>query len=238
MPLNHETAAHDMAAAALALAQRFADGATMWCASPEWPWHARHVAVEFVHPVIVGKRALPAVAIEGGDLAALRQLVRPGDVLLTIASAGEEVTGDLLCRAPAWGLTRIAVGAGRRPKAGQAEHLLWVDGADVSVAASSGALMLCYHLLWELTHVVFEHPGLLTPEPDGADEVCITCRDEAQVGEVRAVGDDGQLEATVAGQCRMVDGSLLEAVAPGDLLLVHAGVALCHLVPDAGGELR
>ena len=55
----------DLAAAALALARRFAAGATMWCVSPHWPSHGRHVAVEFVHPVIVGKRALPAVHVRG-----------------------------------------------------------------------------------------------------------------------------------------------------------------------------
>ncbi len=60
-------AAEDLAAAARALARRFAAGATMWCVAPEWPSHARHVAVEFVHPVIVGKRALPAVSIDAGD---------------------------------------------------------------------------------------------------------------------------------------------------------------------------
>ena len=48
----------DLALAALALARRFAAGATMWCLAPAWPEHARHVAVEFVHPVIMGKRAL------------------------------------------------------------------------------------------------------------------------------------------------------------------------------------
>ena len=54
----------DLARAALGLARRFAAGATMWCLAPAWPEHARHVAVEFVHPVIVGKRALPAVSVD------------------------------------------------------------------------------------------------------------------------------------------------------------------------------
>ena len=62
--------ADDLAVAALALARRFAAGATMWCASPRWPFHAQHVAVEFVHPVIVGKRALPAVHVSDTDIVA------------------------------------------------------------------------------------------------------------------------------------------------------------------------
>ena len=67
----------DLARAALALARRFAAGATMWCLAPAWPEHARHVAVEFVHPVIMGKRALPAVSVVDPDpVAALRATVR------------------------------------------------------------------------------------------------------------------------------------------------------------------
>ena len=49
-------AAH-LASASMALARRMHAGATLWCVSPQWPEHAQHVAVEFVHPVIMGKRA-------------------------------------------------------------------------------------------------------------------------------------------------------------------------------------
>ncbi len=52
-----------LAAAALALARAFHDGATLWCWCPTATSHARHLAVEFLHPVIVGKRALPAIAV-------------------------------------------------------------------------------------------------------------------------------------------------------------------------------
>ena len=53
--------------------------------SPAARSDARHVAVEFVHPVIVGKRALPALALagDGGDLAAqVELLVRPDDIAI------------------------------------------------------------------------------------------------------------------------------------------------------------
>ena len=77
--------AEDLAAAALSLARRFAAGATMWCVAPSWPSHARHVAVEFVHPVIVGKRALPAVFVDARmPPQMMRELARPGDVLLAV----------------------------------------------------------------------------------------------------------------------------------------------------------
>jgi hypothetical protein len=78
--------APDLAATALALARRFAAGGTMWCAAPRRPEHANHLAVEFVHPVVVGKRALPAVAVTAGDLVdSLRLHGRDADVLLAIA---------------------------------------------------------------------------------------------------------------------------------------------------------
>jgi hydrogenase maturation factor len=222
--------AEDLAAAALTLARRFAAGATMWCVAPEWPAHGRHVAVEFVHPVIVGKRALPAVSVEGDDVAgAVRLLARPGDVLLVVGSADASATADLVSRAEAWGLTRLWLGAGPRAAAGRVEHALWLDGADPALAARSGDMVLLYHLLWELTHVVFEHPGLTDPDPACTDEVCITCSDEGRVAEVRAVQSDGMVEVLVGGVTEAVDATLVEPVAPGALLLVHAGVALTTL---------
>jgi hydrogenase maturation factor len=219
--------AEDLATASLALARRFAAGATMWCVAAEWPAHGRHVAVEFVHPVIVGKRALPAVNVEGADVVtAVRLLARPGDVLLAVGSADDPVTHDLLSRAEAWGLTRVWLGAGPRPGGGRAEHVVWLEGAEPALASRSGDMVLLYHLLWELTHVVFEHPGLLEPDPACTDEVCITCSDEGRVAEVRVVGDGGTVEVMVNGATETVDATLVAPVEVGDLLLVHAGVAL------------
>ena len=69
----------DLAAAALDLARRFHDGATLWVISPQWEPHAHHVAVEFVHPVIMGKRALPSVAlVEPDPVAQARVASKPG----------------------------------------------------------------------------------------------------------------------------------------------------------------
>jgi D-sedoheptulose 7-phosphate isomerase len=49
------------------MAERFARGARLIACggSPAARSDARHVAVEFVHPVIVGKRALPAIGLAG-----------------------------------------------------------------------------------------------------------------------------------------------------------------------------
>jgi hydrogenase maturation factor len=222
-----------LAGAALTLARRFAAGATMWCVAPQSPSHARHVAVEFVHPVIVGKRALPARSLEGGEAEhALRLLARPGDILLLVAPADDASAANLLSRAEAWGLTRLWLGAGQRPASSRADHLVWSSTREPELAAHSGDLVLLYHLLWELTHVVFEHPGLLTPDSVCTEEVCITCSDEGRVAEVWALLDGGMVEVIAEGRHETVDVSLVDPVAPGDLLLIHAGVALTGLAGD------
>ncbi|MEU6701309.1 hydrogenase assembly protein HupF [Pseudonocardia sp. NPDC046786] len=218
--------ADDLAAAALALARRFAAGATLWCLAPAWAPHAQHVAVEFVHPVVVGARALPAVALVDRDLVGTARLsVRSGDVVLAVADAADREIRDITRRAPAWGATTIWIGHGERPPAGAADHVLWHDDPDPALPATGGFVLL-YHLLWELTHVCFEHPGLLTVDGDCTDEVCVTCSDEGRVVEViEQRGVSSALVRTPDGQ-EEVAVDLVGAVARDDLLLVHAGMAL------------
>jgi D-sedoheptulose 7-phosphate isomerase len=57
------------------LAERFVSGGRLLAVgtSPQTWSDAHHVAVEFVHPVIVGKRALPALAARRDDIAAMRR---------------------------------------------------------------------------------------------------------------------------------------------------------------------
>ena len=239
--------ASDLASVALVLARRFAAGATMWCVSPSWPAHGRHLAVEFVHPVIVGKRALPAIHLDGDIVATVRLLARPGDIVAALGTSDDAAVLDVLRRCEPWGLTGVWIGAGARPPAGAADHVLWIDAADAADAADasdasdasdaadaatamrSGDVVLLYHLLWELTHVVFEHPGLLRAEPACGDDVCITCSDEGRVVEVAAAVHGGRVEVLAGGNRETIDVSLIEPVVPGDLVLVHAGVALTAL---------
>ena len=241
--------AEDLATASLAMARRFARGATLWCVAPGWEPHAHHMAVEFVHPVIVGKRALPAFALTGSDLVQrARVAVRAGDILIAVAAARDEVVGDLMRRAPAWGAASAWIGSGPRPAAGAADHVLWIDDQD-PMAPVTGGFVFLYHLLWELTHVCFEHPGLLEPGPEEADDACITCGDEGRLAEVvgpacddldpsgpgtsalgrPSLGRSGYgsraLVRTAAGQ-ETIDVTLVAPVSVGDLVLVHAGAAL------------
>jgi D-sedoheptulose 7-phosphate isomerase len=93
-----EAEAERLARLCLELARRFTRGGRLLAlggSAQAWS-DARHVAVEFVHPVIVGKRALPALALEPDQAELLRG---PEDVVisfepLTIGGEGFEPPGD------------------------------------------------------------------------------------------------------------------------------------------------
>jgi hypothetical protein len=226
--------ADDLARASLAMARRYnVPGATLWCASTRWPFHAHHVAVEFVHPVIVGKRALAALTVPpAADLAAtLRASVRAGDMVLALAPADDAAVADVMRRGRAWGVETVWIGHGPRPAAGAADHVIWLDTEDALQASEQ--FVRLYHMLWELTHVCFEHPGLLKPEAECTDEVCITCSDEGRLAEVVQVEGEEAVVRTAEGQER-IDVSLVDAPSPGDLVLVHAGFAIG---PAGDGEV-
>ncbi len=139
------------------MAERFArDGRLIACGcSPAARSDARHVAVEFVHPVIVGKRALPAVALTGlaDEVAAnVATLAGPDDIVIAFDGRGSAVEAALT-RARADGTLTIAfapVGA---------EWELVPDTDDGFVAQE--LVETAYHVLWELVHVFFDHRGLL-----------------------------------------------------------------------------
>lgn len=225
--------AADLAAAALDVARKFHDGATLWVIAPQWEPHAHHVAVEFVHPVIVGKRALPSVAlVEPDPVAQARVASQPGDLLLAVASADQPAAVDAMRRAAAWGVTTVWIGCGPRPPAGAAHHVLWVDSDDPMVPAT-GRFVLIYHLLWELTHVCFEHPGLLTTTPEDTGPACVTCSDEGRLAEVVIAPSEagGRVRVRSAAGEEWVDSAMLEQVAVNDLILIHAGTAIA-LTPE------
>ena len=125
--------------------------------SPAARSDARHVAVEFVHPVIVGKRALPAIGLagEGGDLAAQVDLLALQDDIAMAFGAGSD--GGAAARAVAVARSRgcLTVGFG----ASGAEWEFLPPTEDPAVAQE--LVETLYHVLWELVHVFFDHRGLL-----------------------------------------------------------------------------
>jgi D-sedoheptulose 7-phosphate isomerase len=174
-----------VASACHAMAERFHAGAKLvvfgtGTASTD----AQHVAVEFVHPVIVGKRALPAISLTT-DIATvtgvatrdgmaeifarqIRSLAQPADIALGIAPDGRSpsiLAG--LSAAHELGMLTIALAGGPEGAAGPVaanpaiDHVLLAASADPLIVKE--VQVTTYHVLWELVHVFFEQPGVLGP---------------------------------------------------------------------------
>jgi D-sedoheptulose 7-phosphate isomerase len=147
------------------LAERFGRGGRLvaFGASPSARSDARHIAVEFVHPVIVGKRALPALALttEAGDLAEqVELLAEPDDIAVAFledrpgSARDDEPTAAALAAARERGCLTVAFAG-----SATADWVFDSPSADPFVRQELGETL--YHLLWELVHVFFEHRGLL-----------------------------------------------------------------------------
>ncbi|HTX47679.1 MAG TPA: SIS domain-containing protein [Solirubrobacteraceae bacterium] len=144
------------------MAERFARGGRLvaFAHSPEARSDARHVAVEFVHPVIVGKRALPALGLagEGGPLdRQVELLARPDDIAMAFGCSTPDDGGQAaaaLAIARARGCLTIGFG-------GSGAEWEFVPPTDDRQIAQELVETL-YHVLWELVHVFFDHRGLLS----------------------------------------------------------------------------
>jgi D-sedoheptulose 7-phosphate isomerase len=190
------------------LAKRFVRGGRLLAvgASPQDRSDARHVAVEFVHPVIVGKRALPALAVPPSDL---ELLVRPDDIVMAFGDAA----GSRRC------LT-IAV-----------EELPFPTN-DPFVRQELAETT--YHLLWELVHVFLDHLAgsgagagassflypFLAREARDLDAVAEDVRQSvllkaAEIGQLRAQTLREGGEALAAAAAAIRDGGTLLAFGNG-----------------------
>src|SRR5918998_1837374 len=111
---------------------------------------AQHVSVEFVHPVIVGKRALPALDVGPDFEARLPVILQPEDMVMGFSfPAGDDAVERALSAARERGALTFALAgeAGDYPFALPDENLL----------VSQEVFEVLYHMLWETVHVYFEH---------------------------------------------------------------------------------
>jgi len=147
---------------------------------------AQHIAVEFVHPVIMGKRALPALSLtndvatvtgllaDGGAEVFAHQVThlgRPEDVALGVSTDGRcaAVRRGLEVAHERGLLTVALVGDDSGPTGTDSiadspdvDHALPARSDDPRVVKEVHVTI--YHVLWELVHVFLEQPGLLAPE--------------------------------------------------------------------------
>ncbi len=162
-------------------------GATMWCVAPE-PRSTRATSrwSSCTRSSSARGRSRPWPSTTAIRWPRCVPSARPGDILSWWSTAvgaggvGRHACGRRRGASPASGSA-----AGTRARRGAADHVLWVDGPTAS-AAYDGRLVLAYHLLWELTHVCFEHPGLLVADDRrrATTRSCITCSDEGRLAEV------------------------------------------------------
>jgi len=171
--------ANKIAEACWAMAKRFHQGGRLLAfGNGAAATDAQHVAVEFVHPVIVGKRALPALAltndsatlsgvmIDGGAAAPFARLLavlaRPQDMAMGFSADGHDANVvEALSEAGRKGLLTVGLAGSDGGPMAQAEldFFFVVPSQDPMVVQEVQETL--YHVLWELVHIFFEHEGLL-----------------------------------------------------------------------------
>ncbi len=180
--LDLSAQAESLAVACRAMAARFSRGGRLLVfGNGAAATDAQHVAVEFVHPVIVGKRALPALSLvsdtatlmgvaarsglDGVYAHQVEVLGRPDDIALGVSVDGgcANVRAGLRAARAAGLLTVALLGGdgGDVLAAGEADHHLVIRSGDQHVVKEGH--VTAYHLLWELVHLFFDSPESSAP---------------------------------------------------------------------------
>jgi D-sedoheptulose 7-phosphate isomerase len=187
-------------AVSLAIAKAYNQGRKILvCGNGGSATDAQHVAVEFMHPITVGRKALPAICLSN-DMAMVtavandvgfadvyvRQIIalgQEGDVLLGISTSGNS---ENLIHAFATGQRMGLTTVGFTGSDGGKMEQMRADGLldfCLNVPASSihriqETHVTLYHIVWDMVHTLLEHPALLQSDyavagfgAKGTDEV-------------------------------------------------------------------
>jgi len=142
-----------LAAACREMSERFLRGGRL-LAIGRGPYatDAQHVSVEFVHPVIVGKRALPALDLSAGGTRWLSAILRPDDIVMGFGPpSGDREISAALDSAQALGAMTFALPGRGSYSVGAATDQPFIH---------QEILEILYHTLWETVHVFFERREL------------------------------------------------------------------------------
>jgi len=174
-----ENESERIAEACWAMARRFFQGGRLLAfGNGAQATDAQHVSVEFVHPVIVGKRALPALALTN-DSATMSGMMAKGNTdslfvyhLQILARSQDIAMGfslnwndanvlDALNLAKRMGLLTLCLTGsdGGLSKETEIDFVFVIQSHDPFVIQETHETL--YHVLWELVHIFFEHEGLL-----------------------------------------------------------------------------
>jgi D-sedoheptulose 7-phosphate isomerase len=203
-----------LAEACRAMSERFLRGGRL-LAFGRGPYatDAQHVSVEFVHPVIVGKRALPALDLSISFRPWLDAILRPEDIVMGFGppEGDPEVWATLQQAAFRNAMTFALPGV---------EGSYAVEAATEDPFIHQELIEVLYHTLWETVHVFFEHrelghdvgeAGFLYPflgqdkQPtadlltDVATSILMKVRDDARLREQVAREEAEQIGSTALG---------------------------------------
>ena len=163
---------------------------------------AQHVSVEFVHPVIVGKRALPALDLSMLFRPWLEAILRPEDIVMGFGPP----EGD----PEVWATLQQA-----HPQDAMTFALPGIEGSYAVGAATNDSFMhqemieILYHTLWETVHVFFEHRELGYDVGDSGFLYPFLGTEKQETGDLTGevassilmkVHDDAKLRAQVASE--------------------------------------
>ncbi len=114
---------------------------------------AQHVSVEFVHPVIVGKRALPALDLSIAFDPWLHAILKPEDIVMGFGppKGDPEVAGALAWARSCEAMTFALPGP---------DGTYVLDAITQDPFIHQEMIEIFYHTLWETVHVFFEHRQL------------------------------------------------------------------------------
>ena len=193
--------AHRLAEACREMSERFLRGGRL-LAFGRGPYatDAQHVSVEFVHPVIVGKRALPALDLSLLYRPWLRSIARPDDMIMGFGApeGDEDVTATLRELQPLGAMTFSLPGS---------EGSYSVGAATPNPFIHQEIIEILYHTLWETVHVFFEHrelghevgdAGFLYPFLGQAKQETGKITEGVAASILMKVENDSQLRAQVA----------------------------------------
>lgn len=179
-------------AASLQMARAFHQGHKMLvCGNGGSATDAQHIAVEFMHPITVGRKALPAICLTndmamvtavandvGFDDVFARQIIAlagRGDILLGISTSGNSKNlVHAFATARRMNLITIGFAGG--------------DGGEMSGLFTNGLLDYCltvptssvhriqethvtlYHIMWDMVHELLQHRSMMEGKADAAKD--------------------------------------------------------------------
>lgn len=161
---------------------------------------AQHVSVEFVHPVIVGKRALPALDISTLFRPWLEVILQREDIVMGFGppEGDSEVESTLESARMRQAMTFALPGK---------QGSYFIEPATNDPFMHQELIEILYHTLWETVHVFFEHrelgyevgeAGFLYPFLGQEKQETTNVVEQVAESIRMKVGDDAKLRAQVA----------------------------------------